>query len=335
MPIREEDKTIQYIHSDGQTKKVMGETNRETWQFMKERYVVLRNFIPKDIINMCLDAWKTVEANEDWDNTIMYRETNDITHNTPLAKQNKSKGGYCTPWGVALHRWLKDALEDKIDLDLGETYSYTRKYERGAYLTAHTDRPSCEVSATLCLDYKTDDGTPWKIWLQNDQDYIDFHNNGELINITQGLPQRNRKNAKCISLEVGDILLYQGPNIPHWRDTFVGDYSYHLFVHFYNRQSRLTRLPYAASNDKEKLGMVGEVPPNCVLEFDGRGNRYNPADDNKKSRKDFYKFVQYWDREIFDDMNANRITENSRSDFCNNYDFLTKLEDVKKEKRTK
>ena len=36
-------------------------------------------------------------------------------------------------------------------MDLRETYSYTRKYDRGAYLRAHTDRPSCEISATVCL----------------------------------------------------------------------------------------------------------------------------------------------------------------------------------------
>ena len=29
---------------------------------------------------------------------------------------------------------------------------------RGAYLSPHLDRPSCEISATLCLDYKSDDG---------------------------------------------------------------------------------------------------------------------------------------------------------------------------------
>ena len=42
-----------------------------------------------------------------------------------------------------------------------------------------------------------------------------------------------------MSLEPGDILLYQGPNIPHWRDYLLGEYSYHLFVHFFNADSQL------------------------------------------------------------------------------------------------
>ena len=75
-------------------------------------------------------------------------------------------------------------------MDLVETYSYTRKYERGAYLTSHTDRPSCEISATLCLDYQTDDNKPWKIWLQNDENYLNFNDSKKLIEITQEYHQR-------------------------------------------------------------------------------------------------------------------------------------------------
>ena len=323
MPIREEERTVQYIHDAGDgSKKVMGRTNPETWQFMKERYVVLRNFIPKDIINMCLDTWKTTESNPDWEDAIMYREVNDITHLTPEHQKNKSKGGYCTPWGVALHRWIHDALDNKIDIDLGETYSYTRRYERGAYLTSHTDRPSCEVSATLCLDYQSDDGSPWKIWLQNDQDYIDFHNNKQLVAETQGIPPRRREKAKCVSLEVGDLLLYQGPNIPHWRDTFVGDYSYHIFVHFYNRQSNMLNLPWGKQEDMQ--GMVGAVPPNSVLEFDGRKDRYSVIDSTTEQRQHFEKFIEFWDRDIF-----REVPNVDRSLFCNNYTHLTKLEPKK------
>ena len=43
---------------------------------------------------------------------------------------------------------------------------------------------------------------------------------------------RKRKSI-AIELEPGDILLYQGPNVAHWRDTLMGDYSYHMFIHFY------------------------------------------------------------------------------------------------------
>ena len=67
-------------------------------------------------------------------------------------------------WGNALHKYVHDKLDDVIDMELGMTYSYTRRYDRGAYLGSHVDRPSCEISATLCLSYQTDDNTPWTLY---------------------------------------------------------------------------------------------------------------------------------------------------------------------------
>ena len=112
-------------------------------------------------------------------------------------------------------------------MDLQETYSFSRKYERGAYLKAHADRPSCEISATLCLDYKTDDNKPWSIWVDNTFDYV--NNPTEIFDDTQAVPIRKRKTARRIDLEVGDLLLYQGPNVAHWREYLLGEYSYHIF----------------------------------------------------------------------------------------------------------
>ena len=58
----------------------------------------------------------------------------------------------------------------------------------------------------------------------------------------QNVPQRERKGTP-ITLEVGDVLLYQGPNAPHWRDTLLGDYSYHMFLHFINHDGHINNLP--------------------------------------------------------------------------------------------
>ena len=43
---------------------------------------------------------------------------------------------------------------------------------------------------------------------------------------------KDRKTARKIDLEVGDILLYQRLNVAHWRERFLGDHSYHVFLHF-------------------------------------------------------------------------------------------------------
>ena len=38
-----------------------GTFSKETKQFVDNRYVVLRKFIPQDLIDLTLDTWKTIE----------------------------------------------------------------------------------------------------------------------------------------------------------------------------------------------------------------------------------------------------------------------------------
>ena len=235
MPVPYKDKDVKIMTKlDNDKRPVTGKTNKETLQFMKGRYLVLKDFIPKEIIDFTMDVIKTMEESNSMGGH--WSQESDIIHNSPKDSLYKSYGGHTHPAAVALHRYVWEKLKGVIDLDLKETYAYTRKYVRGAYLKAHTDRPSCEVSATLCLDYKTDDGSPWKIWCQPDRDYVDdAHDQDFIYTHTQGKTHKERleNGAVSVSLEPGDIMLYQGPNIPHWRDYFVGEYSYHMFLHFF------------------------------------------------------------------------------------------------------
>ena len=245
-----------------------------------------------------MDIWKADEENG---GLYTNQEVKDITYKNPQSSIGKSKGGYCTPWGVALHGFIHNKLKDYIDLDLRETYSYTRRYERGAYLGSHTDRPSCEISATLCLDYQTDDNKPWKIWVRNDKNYANV--SAETVkNESQDLTQRERvkNNCKSISLEPGDILLYQGPNIPHWRDYLLGEYSYHLFVHFFNASSKMSQIDDFIIGRNHDVETAQEK---YALELDGRANRWTKQQtieefaifDNNYYQTEYQNFVNNYD----------------------------------------
>ena len=306
MPVPFEDKTVEYymdarVHeSHDDTTKIRGRTNPETWQLMKNRYVVLKNFLPKEMIRFAMDTWRVDEEN---DGHYTHQETHDITYKNPNSSIGKSKGGYCTPWGVALHGFIHNKLKDYIDMDLRETYSFTRKYTRGAYLGTHVDRPSCEISATLCLDYKTDDNKPWKIWVRNDRNYAKVPSE-QIKQESQDFNHRERlkNNCKAVSLEPGDILLYQGPNIPHWRDYLLGDYSYHLFVHFFNAQSRLRDLDEFIVGENHD---VNTAQPRYALELDGRPNRWTKT----QTVKEFQEFSKAYD-EIVDDELLRKMVNN-------------------------
>ena len=330
MPVQFEDRTIQYVVEDAISEDIKkgkggtvlaGSTNPETWKFMKEGYVILRDFIPKDIITMAMDTWLRME----WDPQMsehLELEKQIIDHKAPEDSFYKSNGMWCSPMGVALHRWLWEALKDVIDLNLQETYSYTRKYNRGAYLKAHADRPSCEISATVCLDYTTDDNKTWPIWVDNSKDWINTPN--EIWEKTQAIPIRKRKTAKRIDLEVGDVLLYQGPNVAHWREYLLGEESYHMFLHFYNKTTNMSQMPgmdniFDAQPDYIKI----QNDPVFPCRYDGRASRYHTQ--NEES----------WEWKTLDKM-ANEVWQNQeiwavhqKSDFVNRYQDFKQIVDGK------
>lgn len=287
MDNKKQDITIKHRSSvyglDGIDKKTSWavKTNDLTKRFIRDRFIVLRDFIPKDIMTLTLDSWKTVENNPEYEDVFFTKEE-DIIFDSPKDSLYKSSGAYCFPPAVALHRWLRDNLRGVLDFQLTETYSYTRKYARGAFLKSHTDRPSCEISATICLDYKTDDNTPWKIWVQNDQNYIDrLEDQEQIYRETQMLPHRERTGIS-VSLEPGDVLLYQGPNIPHWRDYLLGDYSYHMFLHFIRSDTDMRHIPNGDKFIKRVSNTAAGSAHTHPLEYDGRKNRYDTLADKKE-----------------------------------------------------
>ena len=321
MPVPFENKTVKYKRLDHDGRKdVHGVTNPETWAFMKDRYVVFRNFIPKDTIDLIMDMWRSVEQHPN-PGDLMKHEQKDITYKNPESSIGKSKGGYCTPWGNALHNWVHKKLDDHFDMDLGMTYSYSRRYERGAYLGSHVDRPSCEVSATLCLDYVTDDQTPWPIWVRNDKNYL-IADAEKIKNESQDMTQRERVKNGCkkILLEPGDLLMYQGPNIPHWRDYLLGEYSYHIFLHWYNRQSGMQRLNNFFHTRHENMGLPG-VEPIGSLELDGRSNQYASFNGGPEA-KEFEEFTETYNEAIA----YARMGENPGFELtANNYDHFEEV----------
>ena len=94
-------------------------------------------------------------------------------------------------------------VEKYSNTKLIPTYSYSRIYEKGAILDKHIDRKSCAVSVTLNLG-----GDLWPIYLQ-----------------------KNRKKIK-VDLSPGDMLLYSGCTLYHWRETFEGNICGQVFLHY-------------------------------------------------------------------------------------------------------
>ena len=90
-------------------------------------------------------------------------------------------------------------MNRETGLEVVPTYSYARIYKKGDILHKHKDRPSCEISTTLNLG-----GDPWPIFLE----------------------------GKQVDLDIGDMLIYEGCKLEHWREAFEGENCGQVFLHY-------------------------------------------------------------------------------------------------------
>ena len=101
---------------------------------------------------------------------------------------------------------LHPLMEKNTKLKLNPNYSFARIYKNGDILERHKDRFSCEISTTLFLG-----GDKWPIYIQS-------LNKKELM----------------INLNQGDMLVYKGNILDHWREPFKGTNCAQVFLHYNN-----------------------------------------------------------------------------------------------------
>ena len=122
---------------------------------------------------------------------------------------------------------VKPVMEKHTGLKLSETNSYARIYKKGDVLARHKDRYSCEISTTLNLG-----GEPWPIYLD---------------------PTEKTGQAGIeVNLDPGDMLIYSGCDLEHWREEFKGKNCGQVFLHYNNLKGK-----NAKSNLYDKRIMLG------------------------------------------------------------------------------
>ena len=88
-----------------------------------------------------------------------------------------------------------------------------------------------------------------------------------------------KNGAKKVDLEVGDVLLYQDKVTYHTGETdLLGDYSYHMFLHFWNATGQLSEMEgMVVENELNRLtGGVGRGK--SLIDWDGRKDRYDRSE---------------------------------------------------------
>ena len=133
-------------------------------------------------------------------------------------------------------------MKKETGLQLIPTYSYARLYKKGDILHRHKDRSSCEVSCTLNLG-----GDPWPI-------FIDGTGANSILSgsETTTVVKPNAPKGTKVLLEVGDMLVYSGCELEHWREPFEGNVCGQVFLHYNHLYG-----PFADKNRFDKRPMLG------------------------------------------------------------------------------
>ena len=131
-------------------------------------------------------------------------------------------------------------MQQHTEMNLMPCYTYTRIYKKGDKLRRHSDRPSCEISTTLHLG-----GDPWPI-------FLDPTGTKSVVNEEKEIHKPNAPKGISIDLEVGDMLVYSGYELEHWREPFEGETCAQVFLHYNNIDG-----PFGTENKFDKRPLLG------------------------------------------------------------------------------
>ena len=120
-------------------------------------------------------------------------------------------------------------MKQRTGMELIPTYSNTRLYEKGNKLRRHKDRPSCEVSTTLHLG-----GDEWPIFI--DPSGADF-----VIDEYKEIHKPGAPKGVRVDLKIGDMLIYLGCELEHWREPFEGNICSQVFLHYNHANGRFAK----------------------------------------------------------------------------------------------
>jgi hypothetical protein len=211
--------------------------------FNKNKYQVIRGAISKEIADI---AYNYLQISAEADHWMLQ---NGVTHpgNKLIGNFNDAQvpNSYAK-YGDRLMETLLvktiAVMQKKTGLKLVPTYSYTRLYRNGNILKRHKDRPSCEISTTLNLG-----GDQWPI-------FIDPTGSNNVIDEYKNIHKPGAPKGVKVDLKPGDMLIYSGCDLEHWREPFEGKLCGQVFLHYNHADGR-----FAKSNLSHKRPMLGIV----------------------------------------------------------------------------
>ena len=184
--------------------------------FKKNKYVVIKQAISKDMATFVYDYF--LMKKQVYDTCLKERY---ISPYEVLLGEYEGAGGqiphtYSCYSDIVMETLMlkcQPVMEKITGLKLTPAYTFARIYKKGDVLKRHKDRFSCEISTTMNLG-----GDKWDLYLEPSG-------------------QEGKKGIK-VNLEQGDMLVYSGCELEHWREKFKGKFCGQVFLHYNNKKTK-------------------------------------------------------------------------------------------------
>ena len=199
--------------------------------FKKNKYAVIKQAISKDLAAFVANYFSMQK--QVYDTCIQARYFSPFENIIGDYDDPQIPHTYRQYGNVAMETLLlkcQPKMEKITQLKLTPAYSYARIYKKGDELKRHKDRFSCEISTTMNLG-----GDDWPIYLEPSGD-------------------KGKKGIK-VDLKQGDMLVYRGCDLEHWRKPFKGNECVQVFLHYNN-----VKTPGAKENMYDRRPHLG-LPP--------------------------------------------------------------------------
>ena len=210
--------------------------------FKKNKYTVIRQAISKDLAAFIANYFSMQKQVLDTCRQGRYFSPFETILGEYEAADGQIPHTYSQYGNMAMETLLlkcQPPMEKATGLKLYPAYTYARIYKKGDVLKRHKDRFSCEISTTMNLG-----GDDWPIYLEPNP-----KKGGTKPG--QGYVSDNTKGVR-VDLKPGDMLVYSGCELEHWRNKFKGKECIQAFLHYNNRKT-----PGAKDNMFDKRPHLG------------------------------------------------------------------------------
>jgi hypothetical protein len=170
--------------------------------FKENRYLDLKNIVPTDICKI-ITKYSLLKEEIEF--------TPELGNNAQVENAHSVYGDTLME---TMSHFLLPHMEKNTGLSLCPTYTYYRVYRPGMILDRHKDRPSCEISTTVCFGFNYANKNADYRWGM----YIEPNT--------------------LITQNPGDLIIYRGCEVDHWRDPFdvgLGSYQVQAFFHYIDK----------------------------------------------------------------------------------------------------